>query len=91
MKGLRASEMTVREYLRAEFDITTGPRATWHNPHISPDRADMRSFRFALDTAQWLARRKAAEERRQRKWRMVSAWRGETAVGVMWIARRMYR
>jgi hypothetical protein len=83
LQGLRASGMTVREYLRAEFDIITGPREAWHDPHITPDRADMRSFRFALDTARWLARRRAAEERRQRKWRTVRAWRAETPGRVM--------
>jgi hypothetical protein len=83
LKGLRASGMTVREYLRAEFDIITGQREAGHNPHITPDRADMRSFRFALDTARWLARRRAAEERRRRKWRAVRAWRAETPGVVM--------
>jgi hypothetical protein len=83
LKGLRASGMTVREYLHAEFDIVTGPRDTWHSPHISPERADMRSFRFALDTARWLARRRAAEERQQRKWRTVQAWRTEMPAPVM--------
>ena len=83
LKGLRASGMTVREYLRAEFDIITRVREAWHDPHITPDRADMRSFRFALDTARWLARRRVAEERRRRKWRAARAWRAKTPVGVI--------
>lgn len=83
LKGLRASGMTVREYLRAEFDIITGPRDTWHSSHISPDRADMRSFRFALAAARWLARRRAAEERRRRKWHTAQAWKAETPAPVM--------
>jgi hypothetical protein len=81
LKGLRASGMTVREYLRTEFDIIAGPREGY--TRTSPDRADMKSFHFALDTARWVARRRVAEERRQRKSRAAQAWSAGTPGCVM--------
>lgn len=71
LASLRTSGRTVRQYFRDEFGIEAGPREHYTPPRTTPDKADMKWFRFSLDTARWVARRRMMEAKR-RAWRMTT-------------------
>src|SRR5215204_5151924 len=51
VRALLASGVTVRELLRQRYGCYIGPREYWHDPRLTPDRADRRDFLRILGRA----------------------------------------